>query len=300
MPHTINYTACPVCHSTRFTEILRVKDHTASKQDFMIVQCPECSLRFTQEVPDQNNIGAFYKSENYISHTDTAKGFINTMYHRVRRITLQSKATLIEKETGHSAGNLLDIGAGTGAFAYTMQQKGWQITGLEPDSDAKKVASDKYGLSFEDAAMLYHLPEEKFDAITLWHVLEHIHDLNAYLQTIHKMLKPGGKLFIAVPNYTSYDAAHYQANWAAYDVPRHLYHFSPKSMQVLMQKHQLTITRIKPMWFDSFYVSLLSEQYKTGFGQLIKAFITGLVSNIKAIFANDKCSSLIYVAEKVK
>lgn len=298
MLHTIRYSACPVCSQNNLIEIFRVKDQTVSKQDFTIVQCNDCTLRFTQDVPDQNSIGAFYKSENYISHTDTAKGFINTLYHRVRRITLQTKAALIQKETGHASGRLLDIGAGTGAFAFTMQQKGWQVTGLEPDTDARKVAKDKYQLDLDHADKLNHLPAQSFDAITLWHVLEHIHDLGKYLQTIYKVLKPGGKLFIAVPNYTSYDAAHYQTNWAAYDVPRHLYHFSPLSMKVLLEKHGLKINTMKPMWYDSFYISMLSEQYKPGFGKLIKAFITGLRSNISAISDAGKCSSVIYIAEK--
>lgn len=296
--NTIQYTACPVCGNTKFTEIFRVKDQTVSKQDFIIMQCNSCSLRITQQVPDQQAIAAFYKSESYISHTDTAKGFINRMYHLVRGITLQSKAKLIQKETGLAMGHLLDIGAGTGAYAHTMQQRGWTITGLEPDKDARNVAKDKYHLVLEEADKLYQLPAQQFDAITLWHVLEHIHDLDKYLQTIYKVLKPGGKLFIAVPNYTCYDAIHYQTNWAAYDVPRHLYHFAPTAMQKLLQKHNLKLCKMKPMWFDSFYVSLLSEQYKGGSAQILKAFIIGFLSNIKAIPVANKCSSVIYIAEK--
>jgi SAM-dependent methyltransferase len=144
----------------------------------------------------------------------------------------------------------------------------------------------------------FHLPAESFDAITLWHVLEHVHDLSAYVQQLKSLLKERGKLFIAVPNYTSKDAAIYKESWAAYDVPRHLYHFSPRSMQSLMEKHGLKLLGYKPMWYDSFYISMLSSKYKNGKTNLLASFFNGLSSNLKAMGDVKKCSSVIYVIGK--
>lgn len=192
-------------------------------------------------------------------------------------------------------GQLLDIGAGTGAFASFMQQHGWQATGLEPDQAARETAYSINKINLLPSDELFRLPKETFDAITLWHVLEHVHQLHEYLDQIKRLLKPTGKIFIAVPNYTSADAESYKEHWAAYDVPRHLYHFSPRSMQVIFEKHQLQIERTVPMWFDSFYVSMLSEKYKRRKLTLIRGGLKGLGSNLNTLFNRDKSSSLIYI-----
>lgn len=193
---------------------------------------------------------------------------------------------------------LLDLGAGTGAFASVMQQSGWTVSALEPEEQARRKAADLYGLQLQDSSKLFELEENQFDAITLWHVIEHVHSLHQYLDQLKKVLKPGGIIFIAVPNYTSYDAVLYKEFWAAYDTPRHLYHFSPTAMQKLLQSHGLQLKTIKPMWFDSFYVSLLSEKYKSGRSNLVKGFFNGAVSNLKAMFNKEKASSLIYIISK--
>ncbi len=204
----------------------------------------------------------------------------------------------MQEVTRKETGNLLDVGAGTGAFANTMQQAGWKVTALEPDDIARENASNKYGLQLQSPENLFTLEASQFDAITMWHVLEHVHDLHAYLTQFEVILKPGGRLIIAVPNYTSYDAKAYKAFWAAYDVPRHLYHFSPKSMELLGNRKGFTLIDTKPMWFDSFYVSMLSEQYKNGSGNLIGALWNGMISNLKALGDKKKCSSVIYIFSK--
>jgi 2-polyprenyl-3-methyl-5-hydroxy-6-metoxy-1,4-benzoquinol methylase len=294
----IHYDACPACDDKSITMQFNVKDHSVSGQSFPVWQCNQCSLRFTQDVPDQNEIGTYYKSENYISHTETKKGLINSLYHFVRRRTLSAKLKLIKKETGQQHGSLLDIGAGTGAFSAYMQQQGWKVTALEPDPAAREKAAALYRLQLSDTAELSSLNEASFDAITMWHVLEHVHDLHGYLEGIKRLLRHSGKAFIAVPNYTSLDARVYENDWAAYDVPRHLYHFSPASMKRLLNRHGLTLTRIEPMWYDSFYVSMLSEKYKNGSGSNISAVLTGLRSNTKAMADVERCSSLIYIISK--
>jgi SAM-dependent methyltransferase len=295
---TIAFKACPVCASASIGKKLAAEDYTVSHQSFDIWQCAQCTLRFTQNIPDLLSVAAFYQSDAYISHTDTSEGFINRLYHAVRKRTLQRKLQLVEKATGIQKGSLLDIGAGTGAFVNTAQLNGWETTGLEPDDNTRQRAAVLYGLTLQNADSLFQLPAGGFDAITLWHVLEHVHDLHGYMEQIKNLLKKNGRALIAVPNYTSYDASVYQQYWAAYDVPRHLYHFSPTAIEKLLQLHGLQLLQVKPMWYDSFYISMLSEQYKNGKGNLVKAVWMGLCSNIAGLLNRRRCSSLIYIIGK--
>jgi 2-polyprenyl-3-methyl-5-hydroxy-6-metoxy-1,4-benzoquinol methylase len=294
----IHYMHCPVCGSANIANKLQARDHTVSNELFWIAECKDCSLRFTQDVPDDAEIAPYYKSDEYISHSDTKKGLINSLYHLVRKRTLKQKRKLVQKATGIDKGSLLDIGSGTGAFVHEMKNNGWEITGLEPDYGARLMAKESYNIELNESGLLYRLPDSGYDAITLWHVLEHVHDLQGYIQKLKAVLKPDGRIIIAVPNYTSLDESVYQAWWAAYDVPRHLYHFSPKSLKTLMEKNGLKIIQYKPLWFDSFYISLLSSKYKKGKAQVIPAFLNGLRSNMKAIRDVKKCSSVIYIIGK--
>ncbi|MEO6327995.1 MAG: class I SAM-dependent methyltransferase [Ginsengibacter sp.] len=291
-------TECPSCKSKNISFNLKARDYTVSNEEFEIWQCNICTLRFTQFVADKNEIGAYYKSENYISHSNTEQGFINSLYHKVRKRTLIVKKNLIKKITGISNGELLDIGCGTGSFLHTMQQAGWKITGLEPDESARAKAKELYDLNVQSEEILFTLPPETFDAITMWHVLEHVHELHEYIHQLRLLLKPNGRLFIAVPNYTSYDQKVYKEYWAAYDVPRHLYHFSPDAMINLLIAHKLKLKSVKPMWFDSFYVSILSEKYKSGKNNFLKSLWVGMMSNYKALKNKEECSSIIYIMGK--
>ena len=237
----IHYPGCPVCGSENIQFCLSAKDHTDSKKNFPVWHCNTCTARFTQDVPAENEIGVYYASEDYVSHSDTKKGLVNKLYHVVRERTLRSKRKLVISETGKAKGSILDIGCGTGAFLHTMQEAGWDITGVEPDEVARKKAKELYVIDPLDPSKLFQLQAQTFNAVTMWHVLEHVHNLHDYLHQISSLLAPGGKLFIAVPNYTSYDANKYEEHWAAWDVPRHLYHFSPASMEQLLEKHDLKL-----------------------------------------------------------
>ncbi len=291
----IHYSLCPLCKSISIQPVFAAKDFTVTQEQFQVWKCNNCTLMFTQDIPGQGEIGKYYQSTSYISHSDTQEGFINKLYHRIRKKTLLSKKNLVQKETRLQQGNILDVGCGTGAFLNNMQQAGWRITGLEPDEGARKIAQSLYNIQPLPAQKIFELPVAEFDAITAWHVMEHVHQLHEYISQLKKILKSNGRIFIAVPNYTSNDASIYQSYWAAYDVPRHLYHFSPESMNILMEMHGMKVEKTKPMWFDSFYVSILSEQYRNGKGSIVKAFWIGLVSNFKAMFNKTKCSSVIYV-----
>lgn len=294
----ITYSHCPCCGSAAISPKISAKDFTVSGQIFSIWQCDVCKVRLTQDVPGQLVIGNYYKSDNYISHSDTKKGIINSLYHLIRKRTLHQKKKLIESYTGMHAGTLLDIGAGTGAFLFYMENAGWKVNGLEPDEATRHRAFELYRLSLKNSGELFKIPSNTFDAVTMWHVLEHVHELQAYIEQLRNVMRKQGKAFIAVPNYTSYDAFVYKEFWAAYDVPRHLYHFSPDAMRLLLQKHGLKLLGIKPMWYDSFYVCMLSEQNKNDSSSYLKAFVNGLISNWKAILHIENCSSLIYIIEK--
>ncbi len=299
MSEIIHYETCPCCQSADISFVLAAKDFTISKEDFEILQCENCTLRFTQDIPDANSMGRYYQSLNYISHSDTKKGLVNSLYHFVRKYTIQSKKNLVEKSTKNSKGNLLDVGAGTGAFAHAMQKANWNVTGLEPDEIARKKALENYGLQLQTIEHLFQFSDRNFDVITLWHVLEHVHDLHNYLETFKRILKKDGRLIIAVPNFTSLDAKIYKEFWAAYDVPRHLYHFSPQSIAHLLHQYSFQVTNNKPMWFDSFYVSMLSEKYRSKKDNLVKAIWNGLRSNLYAARNVKRCSSIIYIINNI-
>ena len=294
----INYTACPACGQPSISFWKQVKDYSVSQENFEVWECADCQLRFTQQVPGPAAIAPYYKSENYISHTNTNKGLVNRLYHLVRNYTLQEKCRLVKATTGLATGEILDVGAGTGYFLAAMKKAGWKITGIEPDALARQQAAQSQGIQLLTAESLFQLPEAHFDVITLWHVLEHVHDLHAYLDQLMRLLKPGGHLMIAVPNYTSADATYYAENWAAYDVPRHLYHFAPGSMIRLLQQHGFRFLSTRPMRFDSYYVSLLSERYKHSSAALLRGFLRGWKSNRRAAGGTNQFSSLIYLAQK--
>lgn len=288
-----NYTKCPVCQNQSFSKFLSCKDYTVSQETFNIVCCNSCGFKFTNPIPDVSDLGNYYKSEEYISHSNTKKGLVSRLYHFVRNYTLKRKLSLVAGYV--SRGTILDYGCGTGMFLNTMKAAGWNTYGMEPDSGARSIASemglvigkDKEELELKAAGL-------KFDAITLWHVLEHVTDLESTLSYFSTHLNPNGALIIAVPNHISFDAKHYEEFWAAYDVPRHLYHFEPKTIEALLASARFKLINKHPMKFDSFYVSMLSEKYKTGSINYLNALWKGLKSNSKARSTGDY-SSVIYV-----
>ena len=294
---TVHYASCPVCGSDKIGHALYSDDQLISAKRFDIWECGNCTLRFTQDAPDKNSIGSYYQSPNYISHSDNNRGLINRIYHLVRKLTLGDKQRLILSATGLKTGKLLDIGAGTGFFIKHMQDGGWQTLGLEPDMAARERAALLNKVNLSAPEIIDGLPPESFHVITMWHVLEHVHNLHHDVRRLKELLKPGGRIFIAVPNYLSYDAAVYQGGWAAYDAPRHLYHFSPESVKQLLAQHGLQVQSIRTMPYDSFYIAFLSEKYKKG--NLVRGFFIALFSNLRAFVNKEQCSSLIYIVSNI-
>lgn len=281
---------CPVCSNTQLKPKIEVKDYFGTQQTFNLLSCDKCQTLLTSPIPDENEIIKYYKSNSYVSHGDSVNPIFDKVYKYIQSRNLNYKKKLIDKYT--LGKTLLDYGCGTGTFLNFMSSKAWSVQGVEPDETARKIAINN-GLKInvlEDV-------QTQFDCITLFHVLEHVHQLDHTLSQLISKLGKNGILLLALPNYKSEDATHYQQYWAGYDVPRHLYHFSQKSIFALTRKFGLNIVATHPLYFDSYYVSLLSEKYKESGGQIIKAVQQGFRSNRKAKTTKEY-SSLIYVISK--
>jgi len=269
---------------------LECKDYTVSGELFKLYKDEKYDMLVTVPKPSEDVLGKYYESEDYISHTDSKRTFFEKLYHIVKSYSLRKKVRLIT-ELNNQPGTLLDIGAGTGDFLMQAQKQKWDVIGVEPNDQAKEQAKKK-GVLLETTTS--NLPSNNFDVITMWHVLEHVPDLSAQIKELKRLLKPNGHVIIAVPNFKSYDAEYYNSHWAAYDVPRHLWHFSEKAIENLFQEEKIKLQKTLPLLFDSFYVSLLSEKYRNGKMNFVKAFWLGFISNLKAR-RSKQYSSHIYV-----
>lgn len=288
----VNLSECPVCSGSQFSSFLQCTDHTVSQESFSIVRCTGCGFLMTNPRPENADLGKYYKSEQYISHSNTSKGWVNQVYKIARSFTLAQKYKLVNPYASESG--LLDIGCGTGAFLDYCAEKGLTVEGVEPDEDARRFAQSEYGFQLKTEEALNTWPDAQFSAITMWHVLEHVPNLPERIAQLKRLLHARGRVFVAVPNHTSADAHHYRQFWAAYDVPRHLWHFSPTTIRALFNKQGFVLERTLPMKLDAYYVSLLSERYKNG--NALSALWQGFRSNWLA--GDDKWSSQIYVFKK--
>ncbi|WP_313791224.1 class I SAM-dependent methyltransferase [Lacinutrix neustonica] len=267
--------------SSKNNPYLKVIDYTVYGEAFQLVHNLEMDYLETRPKPSADKLPAYYKSEDYISHTNAKRNLFEKVYHQIRNISLKRKLKLINSFNPEDK-QLLDIGCGTGAFLKTAQNNGWHVCGVEPDTEARTVANNITNNKVFNVDHLLNLKEHSFDVITLWHVLEHLPNLDEQVSVLKRLLKPNGFLLIAVPNYKSYDASVYKNFWAAYDVPRHLWHFSQTAIKKLFGKEHMEVVKTYPMIFDAFYVSLLSEKYRNNSMNLIRAFTVGLQSNLKA------------------
>lgn len=287
---------CPVCSGNCLDKLLECKDFTTSKENFTIVSCGTCDFTFTNPRPLNENLGNYYKSDMYISHTNNSKGIFNWLYQTIRNYAVGNKVALLKSIS--KEGTHLDIGCGTGEFLNACKNAGYSTKGIEPSELARTQAKNNYNLAVSDNTDLTQFSEEEFDSISMWHVLEHIPSLNETISQLHKILKPKGKIIIAVPNYKSWDASYYKEFWAAWDAPIHLWHFSKFTIEKIFKNHEFSLRKTKPMIFDSFYVSLLSEEFKIGKKNFIKGFVIGLISNLIGVISKRGHSSTIYVFEK--
>ncbi len=285
---------CPWCNSENNHQFLALKDYFLTQEEFKILECNECKLLFTSPCPTPDKIGNYYKSEDYLSHNEEKKGLFAKIYNKVKKINIKNKFNITVNGQQSTDNNLLDIGCGVGDFLLYAKEKGCNVTGIEPSEDARKIAEKKLDCKILSPEELQNIPDNSFDIITMWHVLEHVADLKTEIHHLQRILKKDGRLVLALPNYKSYDAEYYKDKWAAYDVPRHLSHFSQTSIKNIFKETALQLVDIKPLKWDSFYISMLSEQYLNSKSSFIKGTLTGWKSNRKAKKSGEY-SSLVYI-----
>jgi SAM-dependent methyltransferase len=293
----VHHDVCPLCYSEKIFLHFRCIDHFISKEVFEISKCSTCSFEFTTGYPEETEIGSYYESDDYISHSDTSIGFSNKMYHLARNLMLRKKRSIIENVT-LKKGSLLDIGSGTGHFANTMKKAGWLVKGIEINEKARDLSVSKFGLEIISPDSINTLKRNSFDCITLWHVLEHFHDPFKYFSDVFHLLKPGGLCLVALPNCVSYDAEYYGSNWAAYDVPRHLWHFNPDTFGLFLEKTGFVMENLMNLPLDVFYISILSERYKGSRSAFITGMTKALLFAFLSAFRKRKSSSIIYILRK--
>lgn len=270
---------------------IKVKDHAFSGEDFLLNFNSDYHLYKTTPIPA--NLSEFYPKENYISHNDKKRDLVSTLYRIVKGRSLVKKEKLCFSVLG-KRGSIIDFGAGNGQFVAQLQKKFWKTQGVEPSAYAREMAKKN---SIELKETLSHTQDDKVDVITLWHVLEHIEDYSQAISSFHDKLNDQGFLILALPNYKSFDAKHYQSFWAAYDVPRHLWHFSKKSIERIAAQHNFMLVTTKPMVFDAFYICYLSSKYKNESFPLLRGIALGLRSNLSGLFSGEY-SSMIYILQK--
>ncbi|MEG1587033.1 MAG: class I SAM-dependent methyltransferase [Bacteroidales bacterium] len=288
---------CPLCGQNEPKNVMSCTDHYASGESYQLVRCSKCGFLFTLDFPDETEIGRYYETPAYVSHSDTRKGLMNKVYHLVRSYMLGQKASMTEALNQNKKGRILDIGCGTGYFLNAMQKRGWNTLGVEKSETAARSAEKHFGLSV--LSDLKNVPVgDTFDVISLWHVMEHLQDLPAVFSRLRELLKKEGCLIIALPNSESYDAEYYGKFWGAYDVPRHLWHFSPDTFSQLAQREGFRIEKFAPMPFDAFYVSMLSEKYKGNRFSFIRGMWRGKVAFWHSLRNPRKSSSIIYILRR--
>ena len=289
---------CPLCKSDDLSMFIKSKDFSTSQEDFEVSTCNKCSFLFTNPRPDEKDIGEYYKSENYLSHTNKKKGLFNILYQTVRNIAIKSKTNLLISKTNTKSH--LDIGCGTGEFLNSCEKKGIKTVGIEPSDIARKKAVENYQLDVRKNTSLNQFDDNSFDSISMWHVLEHVYDIQETTKSLSKILKEKGYAIIAVPNHKSFDAKFYKKHWAAWDLPIHINHFNPSTITKLFHKNNFVLEKKIGMKYDAFYVSLLSNEYKSGRKQYIKGFLIGFLSNILAFLNIYEYSSTIYIFKNNK
>ncbi|HPT12077.1 MAG TPA: class I SAM-dependent methyltransferase [Bacteroidales bacterium] len=290
--------SCINCGSERIELLFHCKDYLVSGEEFQIVRCPDCGLVKTDNPPSESIIGKYYLSEDYISHSDTKKGITDRLYHFARNIMLQRKKSLISRLFDQKKGLLLDIGSGTGYFPAYMQEKGWEVQGIEISEQARNFSKSKFGISVFPPEETDNIHQGTFDCITLWHVMEHFNDPIQWLVKIKYLLKDDGYCVIAVPNVASSDARWFGKYWAAYDVPRHLWHFTPDTFSEMATRNGFTLTSKRGMALDVFYISILSYKNKNASLPFIRGVLAGILLSFRNCFRRDSSSSLIYILRK--
>lgn len=290
--------SCLVCRSTDLAVLFSTKDHLVSGENFVLSKCRGCGFTFTTDPPDEKDIAKFYLSEDYISHSDKKRSLTDRLYHLARNYMLGKKQSLVRKMCGIETGTLVDIGSGTGYFAGYMNGKGWNVMGVELSEQARQYSISRFGLTAVSPPEVPSIKDGAADCVTLWHVLEHLYDPVMWLKEIGRIMKDDGKCIVALPNIKSADAEWFGNDWAALDVPRHLWHFSSETLPSFINGHGFICEKVIPMPLDIYYISTLSYKNRGCKLPLVRGIITGLFLNVKSLCVKNRASSLIYVLAK--
>lgn len=291
---------CPACSSLDTVQLFHAKDHLVSRREFLVRRCKSCGMGWTADPPPENDAGSYYVSEEYISHTDRRQSVSDYLYHLARRLMLVRKHNLVTRATGKNTGILLDIGSGTGYFAAFMKKRNWEVTATEINDEARTYSIEKSGINAMAPGEVKNIPSGYADCVTFWHVLEHLYDPVSWLGEAKRVLSPEGKCIIALPNFSSADAFWFGNNWAALDVPRHLWHFTPEALNLFVSKQGFTVEKITALPLDIYYISALSYRNHGVPLPLIRGLITGAFLSIRSGFRKEKASSLVFVLSRKK
>ena len=296
MNDTIHHDKCPLCGGKELVATVKAVDHLSSQREFAVVECAQCGFRFTQDAPNADTIGRYYESPQYKPHNEDT-GLMDRVYARARSFMLSRKARLIHRHVA-TRGTLIDIGAGAGHFLEYMMRQGWKVKGCEQSAQARASVRDRIGVDIEGDVAHASFADGEAQVITLWHAMEHIHDLDELWHYLYRWLADDGLLVVALPNSDSADARHYGGDWAAYDVPRHLWHFTPRSFRKIAADHGFALVAINRLPLDAFYISLLTEHQRGTTLAPVVAACKGLWFTIKAAFDKNRTSSLVYLLKK--
>ena len=269
-----------------------------SKESYNLLRCPECGVVYTLDPPSEEDMCRYDKLSLKLKLGDKPKGLTQKLYYRVRTYMLGKKARMVEKMAYRTSGSLLNYGAKTGFFSHKMEKRGWKVTSVERYHEERLFSLEMFHQRMIDIPEMDSLHAGTFDVITMWHVFEHTHNPNELLDRFYELLRPGGILIMACPNIRSTDAMHYGPYWAAYDVPRHLWHFDPNSINILAHRHGFTLMHHEKMPFDSFYISVLSEKHMRHKLAFIRGILYGLHSWRISLTKRGRSSSLVYVFRK--
>jgi len=288
---------CPVCDHSSFKHYLNVPDWLVSKEPFELKQCEQCHFVFTANAPSEKEVGPYYNSEEYVEHSDTSSGLIYSIYHIARRAMLRFKYIKIKRL--HTGKKLLDVGSGSGYFLNFMKKKGYDVTGVEISEKAVALCEKNFGIkAHSPSEFLEEKLDANYDIISLWHVFEHVYSYNAYFDLFSKSLNDNGYLILALPNCGSPDAKMNQSYWNGYDTPRHLWHFTPKTIEMFAHKRGFKIIQKHRMPLDPFFNVMVSDSYKDKFTFLPITLLKGLYSYIASLLNIEKSSSIIYIFQK--
>lgn len=293
-----DFDPCPICGASGQTPYANCTDFMVSKESYYLLRCPSCGVVYTLDPPSENELRRYDKLSLKLKLGDAPKSLMEKLYYHVRARMLRKKAKIIETYAYRTSGSLLNYGAKTGYFSHRMERRGWKVTSLERYHEERLFSLEMFHHRMMDMSELDKLHAGTFDVITMWHVFEHMHHPHELLDRFYELLRPGGVLVMACPNIRSTDAMYYGPYWAAYDVPRHLWHFDPVSLAQLLHRHGFTLMHHERMPFDSFYISILSEKHMRHKMAFLRGMWEGLRSWRISITHRGKSSSLIYVFRK--